>query len=304
MNPWTEKAERKNTLFTHHLKLMDCPWLSYCDSSSIFSTLSIVGRLWLRPFVDGLSTSYFTDLCCMCVKNVPFLWSNLPCSLINPTHESNTWRCTPPWPSCFQLPSAQRRSCPAGTAGRRAPRGRCPWFRAPDPSARHGARNVPPWPRWSRRWCAQAANPSLRGRFLRKTKKKKYRFKGELQEHLVINWTLFNLKPKPGARFWGNDILTTSDPKVIRFRPKNVKWSDSCWVNAMLVRNDLPELGTNLVSALASLNVHELAHGCRLFRRQRMRFDARGLRKMKLLATSQEEARNLPKFLVPFKFKK
>ena len=32
-------------------------------------------------------------------------------------------------------------------------------------------------------------------------------------------------------------------------------------VNAVLVRNDFPELRTNLISALATLDVHELAHG-------------------------------------------
>ena len=37
----------------------------------------------------------------------------------------------------------------------------------------------------------------------------------------------------------------------------------SSWVNAVLVCDDLPELGTDLVSALASLDVHKLAHGCR-----------------------------------------
>ena len=35
----------------------------------------------------------------------------------------------------------------------------------------------------------------------------------------------------------------------------------SSGVNAVLVSNDLPELGTNLISALASLHVNELAHG-------------------------------------------
>ena len=38
----------------------------------------------------------------------------------------------------------------------------------------------------------------------------------------------------------------------------------SGWVNAMFIRNDLPELCTDLVAALSSLNVHELTHGfCR-----------------------------------------
>ena len=35
----------------------------------------------------------------------------------------------------------------------------------------------------------------------------------------------------------------------------------SSWVNAMFIRNDFPELGTNLISALAALDVHKLAHG-------------------------------------------
>ena len=30
----------------------------------------------------------------------------------------------------------------------------------------------------------------------------------------------------------------------------------------MLIRDHLPELGTDLVAALAGLDVHELAHGC------------------------------------------
>ena len=32
------------------------------------------------------------------------------------------------------------------------------------------------------------------------------------------------------------------------------------WVNAMLVGDDLPELGTNLVTALAGLKVDNLSH--------------------------------------------
>ena len=36
----------------------------------------------------------------------------------------------------------------------------------------------------------------------------------------------------------------------------------SGWVNAVFIRNDLPELCTDLVAALSSLNVHELTHGC------------------------------------------
>ena len=35
----------------------------------------------------------------------------------------------------------------------------------------------------------------------------------------------------------------------------------SSWVNAVFIRNDFPELRTNLISALATLDVHELAHG-------------------------------------------
>jgi hypothetical protein len=35
----------------------------------------------------------------------------------------------------------------------------------------------------------------------------------------------------------------------------------SSWVNAVFIRNDFPELGTNLISALAALDVHELTHG-------------------------------------------
>ena len=35
----------------------------------------------------------------------------------------------------------------------------------------------------------------------------------------------------------------------------------SSWVNAVFIRNDFPELGTNLISALAALDVHKLAHG-------------------------------------------
>ena len=35
----------------------------------------------------------------------------------------------------------------------------------------------------------------------------------------------------------------------------------SGWVNAVFIRNDLPELCTDLVAALSSLNVHELTHG-------------------------------------------
>jgi len=33
------------------------------------------------------------------------------------------------------------------------------------------------------------------------------------------------------------------------------------WVNAMLIRDDFPELGTNLVAALTTLDVNKLAHG-------------------------------------------
>ena len=36
----------------------------------------------------------------------------------------------------------------------------------------------------------------------------------------------------------------------------------SGWVNAVFICNDLPELCTDLVAALSSLNVHELTHGC------------------------------------------
>ena len=32
-------------------------------------------------------------------------------------------------------------------------------------------------------------------------------------------------------------------------------------VDAMLVRDDLPELGTDLVAALAGLQVHDFSHG-------------------------------------------
>ena len=32
------------------------------------------------------------------------------------------------------------------------------------------------------------------------------------------------------------------------------------WVNAMLVGNDFPELGTDLVTALATLNVYDFTH--------------------------------------------
>merc|ERR1719386_561284 len=35
----------------------------------------------------------------------------------------------------------------------------------------------------------------------------------------------------------------------------------ACGVNAMLIGDDFPELSTNLVAALASLNVHDLTHG-------------------------------------------
>ena len=34
----------------------------------------------------------------------------------------------------------------------------------------------------------------------------------------------------------------------------------TCWVNSVLVRDDLPELGTDLVSALTSLDVDDFSH--------------------------------------------
>ena len=37
----------------------------------------------------------------------------------------------------------------------------------------------------------------------------------------------------------------------------------SCGVNAVFICDHLPELGADLISALASLDVHELAHGFR-----------------------------------------
>ena len=37
----------------------------------------------------------------------------------------------------------------------------------------------------------------------------------------------------------------------------------ACWVDAMFIADDLPELCTDLVSALATLDVHKLAHGFR-----------------------------------------
>jgi hypothetical protein len=33
------------------------------------------------------------------------------------------------------------------------------------------------------------------------------------------------------------------------------------WVNAVLVRDDFPELGTDLVTALATLDVNDFTHG-------------------------------------------
>ena len=33
------------------------------------------------------------------------------------------------------------------------------------------------------------------------------------------------------------------------------------WVHTVLIADDLPELGTNLVAALATLDVHDLPHG-------------------------------------------
>ena len=34
----------------------------------------------------------------------------------------------------------------------------------------------------------------------------------------------------------------------------------TCWVNTVFVGDDFPELGTNLVTALASLNVNDFSH--------------------------------------------
>ena len=36
----------------------------------------------------------------------------------------------------------------------------------------------------------------------------------------------------------------------------------TCWVNSVLVRDDLPELGTDLVTALTTLNVNNFSHVC------------------------------------------
>ena len=47
----------------------------------------------------------------------------------------------------------------------------------------------------------------------------------------------------------------------------------SGWVNAVFIRNDFPELGTDLVAALSSLNVHELTHGCCCKREERSQTD-------------------------------
>ena len=41
--------------------------------------------------------------------------------------------------------------------------------------------------------------------------------------------------------------------------------NQSCGVNAVFICDHLPELGADLISALASLDVHELAHGFRRF---------------------------------------
>ena len=62
----------------------------------------------------------------------------------------------------------------------------------------------------------------------------------------------------------------------------------SSGVNAMLVSNDLPELGTNLISALASLHVNELAHGFG-------RLKAKGTECFEYLRAQKEDEKILPK---------
>jgi len=39
-----------------------------------------------------------------------------------------------------------------------------------------------------------------------------------------------------------------------------VSMISTCWVNTVFVRDDFPEFGTDLVSALSSLNVYEFSH--------------------------------------------
>jgi hypothetical protein len=55
-------------------------------------------------------------------------------------------------------------------------------------------------------------------------------------------------------------------------------------VNTVLVRNDFPELSSNLVSALSSLDMHDLSHGCRV--------TVRKLEKIfKLIATQEKSVK-------------
>ena len=59
------------------------------------------------------------------------------------------------------------------------------------------------------------------------------------------------------------DRKATSVILPLRFKLQvGVTMVCSGWVNAVFIRNDLPELCTDLVAALSSLNVHELTHGC------------------------------------------
>lgn len=64
----------------------------------------------------------------------------------------------------------------------------------------------------------------------------------------------------------------------------------SSWVNTVLVCDDLPELGTDLVSALASLDVHKLAHGCK-----KLEAKGPGLSVYYLRAAGKRGNRNMPR---------
>jgi len=60
------------------------------------------------------------------------------------------------------------------------------------------------------------------------------------------------------------DILSAACLIVVHIDSLKLEVGSSCiassWVNAVLIRDDLPELGTDLVTALARLKVDNLTH--------------------------------------------
>ena len=72
------------------------------------------------PLTQGFRTIFCG--CFMIFGYCCWTWACLDSVLTYPTHPRVEW------PSCFQLPSGRRRSCPDGRAGRTARRGRCPWY--------------------------------------------------------------------------------------------------------------------------------------------------------------------------------